>query len=191
MKVLCPAGAPLVVLQKGKARLFWEGAPMVYGGAVGRVDADTPPTSGSLVVLTDANLVPLGWGVYNSASMYRVRYPCPAQRCCPPCIFCLRVLVRRPCACLFRPVVYRWLRSAFVADRLLSLWQCLRVLQWCEESSESTLLELGPLLEARVLAAVSLRAALGLPSAATTVYRLINRYLQNSLHSLWLALFCC
>ena len=72
----------------------------------------------------------------------------------------------------------RWLRSAFAADTWLILWLCRRVLQWCEESSKSTLLELGPLLEARVLAAVSLRAALGLPSAATTVYRLINRYPQ-------------
>ena len=86
-----------MVLQKGKARLFWEGAPMVYGGAVERVDADKPPATGNLVVLTDANLVPLGWGVYNSESMYRLRYPCPARQCVPPCKFCLTVHLRSPC----------------------------------------------------------------------------------------------
>ena len=52
-----------------------------------------------------------------------------------------------------------------------------RVLQLEDEARRAPALALNlpALLAARVAAAAALRAALGLPSAATTVYRLINR----------------
>ncbi|KAG2451961.1 hypothetical protein HYH02_003734 [Chlamydomonas schloesseri] len=68
-----PAAAPLVVLKKDKARLFVHGNPMVYGGAVDCVIGRPPPGVGDVVVVADANRRPIGWGVFNPHSMFRVR----------------------------------------------------------------------------------------------------------------------
>lgn len=67
------AGAAALILKRGKARLFWEGAPTVYGGAVEKVIGRQAPKTGDPVVLVDANKQPLGWGVYNSDSMFCLR----------------------------------------------------------------------------------------------------------------------
>lgn len=66
-------GVPLVVLKQGKARLFEMGSPMVYGGAVECVVARPPPSAGDVVVVCDNRMTPIGWGVYNDVSMFRVR----------------------------------------------------------------------------------------------------------------------
>lgn len=44
----------------------------VYGGAVDYV-AGPPPSTGDVVVVADANLLPIAWGVFNPVSMFRVR----------------------------------------------------------------------------------------------------------------------
>jgi len=69
-------GTARLTLQKGKARLFWEGNPVVYGGAVAAVSAakgGQPPLTGDACVVADHLGAPLGWGTFNSASMYRCR----------------------------------------------------------------------------------------------------------------------
>ncbi|KAJ7567384.1 hypothetical protein O6H91_02G144500 [Diphasiastrum complanatum] len=64
---------PRVVLKKGKANLFREGNPVVYGGAVDRVIGRPPPQTGDVVMVTDGTEKAIGWGMFNSVSMYRVR----------------------------------------------------------------------------------------------------------------------
>lgn len=61
----------VVNLEKGKARLFQDGNPLVYGGAIKNLEGN--PQSGDLVSVKDhmGNLI--GKGVYNSNSTYRVR----------------------------------------------------------------------------------------------------------------------
>lgn len=65
------ADTKTVILDKGKARLFQDGNPLVYGGAIKKLEGN--PISGDLVTVTDhmGNLI--GKGVYNSNSTYRVR----------------------------------------------------------------------------------------------------------------------
>lgn len=63
--------APLCVLVKGKANLFLDGAPIVYGGAVASVIGN-PQLADPVIVVDHANAV-VGWGTYNPHSMYRVR----------------------------------------------------------------------------------------------------------------------
>ena len=67
--------APRVLLQKGKARLFWDGNPVVYGGAVSTtVPGDGLPLGiGSPVLVADHTGRPIAWGMFNPTSMYRVR----------------------------------------------------------------------------------------------------------------------
>ncbi|CAM9148063.1 unnamed protein product [Pylaiella littoralis] len=60
-----------VVVARGKARLFWEGNPLVYGGAVSRVEGG--PVAGDVVDVIDSSGQFIAWGVYNPDSMYRVR----------------------------------------------------------------------------------------------------------------------
>ncbi|CAM9547700.1 unnamed protein product, partial [Ectocarpus sp. 6 AP-2014] len=60
-----------VVVARGKARLFWDGNPLVYGGAVSRVEGD--PAAGDVVDVIDSSGKFIAWGVYNPDSMYRVR----------------------------------------------------------------------------------------------------------------------
>ncbi len=61
----------LVHLAGGKARLFKAGNPIVYGGAVQRVDGK--PLPGDVVDVVDGKGTLIGWGVFNPDSMYRVR----------------------------------------------------------------------------------------------------------------------
>ncbi|KAF3623706.1 hypothetical protein BC332_20151 [Capsicum chinense] len=68
-----PAGVAKVVLKKGKTQLFKDGSPMVYSGAVARVIGRPPPNTGDIVLVADGTEKPIGWGFYNSTSMFRVR----------------------------------------------------------------------------------------------------------------------
>lgn len=63
-----------MVLKTGKARLFKDGNPMVYGGAVDFVLGS--PKSGDAVLISDSRGNYIGWGFYNPESMFRVRYGC-------------------------------------------------------------------------------------------------------------------
>jgi hypothetical protein len=45
----------------------------VYGGAVECVIARPPPSAGDVVVVADHRMAPIGWGVFNPVSMFRVR----------------------------------------------------------------------------------------------------------------------
>lgn len=60
-----------VVIKRGKARLFRDGNPLVYSGAVASVDAGA--RAGDLVRIVDGVGTMLGWGAYNPQSMFRVR----------------------------------------------------------------------------------------------------------------------
>ena len=69
-------GVARLILQKGKARLFWSGNPVVYGGAVAEVKAGRgrqPPRTGDVCVVTDHTGSAFGWGTFNETSMYRCR----------------------------------------------------------------------------------------------------------------------
>ena len=71
------AGMPIVVLQRGKARLFREDRnPLVFGGAVDRIipaHPDKSPVNADAVAVCDGALNCIGLGFFNSDSMYRVR----------------------------------------------------------------------------------------------------------------------
>lgn len=77
-----PASAPsspssafeTVTLLKGKARLFQDGNPLVYGGAVGEVKGD--PAAGDEVLVKDNMGNVIGRGLFNPYSQYRVRMLC-------------------------------------------------------------------------------------------------------------------
>ena len=60
------------MLKGGKARIFWDGNPLVYGGAVDRIEGPRPG-AGDLVTVLDGHQNPLGWGAYNPRSIFRVR----------------------------------------------------------------------------------------------------------------------
>lgn len=65
---------PVVVLSRGKARMFRDGEMLVYGGAVSHVEPASPElTAGTLVDVSDGAGNILGWGPYNHDSMFRVR----------------------------------------------------------------------------------------------------------------------
>nr|GMC69682.1 ribosomal RNA large subunit methyltransferase I isoform X2 [Ipomoea batatas]GMD51209.1 ribosomal RNA large subunit methyltransferase I isoform X2 [Ipomoea batatas] len=67
-------GVAKVVLKKGKTQLFSRGgSPMVYSGAVDRIIGRPPPKSGDVVLVADGTQKPIGWGFYNSVSMFCVR----------------------------------------------------------------------------------------------------------------------
>ncbi|CAO2816612.1 unnamed protein product [Amaranthus hypochondriacus] len=68
-----PQGVAKVVLKKGKTQLFRYGSPMVYSGAVDRIIGRPPPKTGEVVLVADGTEKPIGWGLYNSASMFCVR----------------------------------------------------------------------------------------------------------------------
>lgn len=61
---------PTVVLKQGKARLFKDGHPLVYGGAVDHLTG--APKTGDAVLVTDNRANTIGWGFFNSTSMFRV-----------------------------------------------------------------------------------------------------------------------
>jgi 23S rRNA G2069 N7-methylase RlmK/C1962 C5-methylase RlmI len=60
-----------VTIKRGKARLFRDGNPLVYGGAVERTTGSI--NRGDAVEVVDGAGNPIGWGFYNPDSMYRVR----------------------------------------------------------------------------------------------------------------------
>ncbi|GJN19116.1 hypothetical protein PR202_gb06354 [Eleusine coracana subsp. coracana] len=66
-------GLAKVVLKKGKTQIFRDGSPMVYSGAVDRIIGRPPPKSGDVVLVADGTEKPIGWGLYNSVSMFCVR----------------------------------------------------------------------------------------------------------------------
>ncbi|KAK4439536.1 Ribosomal RNA large subunit methyltransferase I [Sesamum alatum] len=68
-----PKGIAKVVLKKGKTQLFRDGSPMVYSGAVDRIIGRPPPVTGDVVLVADGTEKPIGWGLYNSVSMFCVR----------------------------------------------------------------------------------------------------------------------
>ncbi|KAK4253558.1 hypothetical protein QN277_010215 [Acacia crassicarpa] len=118
-----PKGIAKVVLKKGKSKLFKDGNPMVYGGAVDRIIGRPPPKTGDIVLVADGTEKPIGWGMYNSFSMF-----------------------------------------------------CVRLMQFEDEASSdsSCALNIKNLLATRIASAIELRKRLGLPSAQTNAYRLIN-----------------
>lgn len=46
---------------------------MVYSGAVDRIIGKPPPKTGDMVLVADGTQKPIGWGLYNSSSMFCVR----------------------------------------------------------------------------------------------------------------------
>lgn len=46
---------------------------MVYSGAVDRIIGRPPPRTGDVVLVADGSGKPIGWGLYNSVSMFCVR----------------------------------------------------------------------------------------------------------------------
>lgn len=62
---------PTCRLGRGKANIFLDGNPIVYGGAVETVTLD--PVTGDPVIVVDHVGAVVGWGVFNADSMYRVR----------------------------------------------------------------------------------------------------------------------
>jgi hypothetical protein len=81
-----PAGRPVEAWQRGsQAPRRWRRRlprqpphispiPKVYGGAIERVVGQPPPQAADPVVVCTPDMVPIGWGVYNPASMFRVRW---------------------------------------------------------------------------------------------------------------------
>jgi hypothetical protein len=67
------SGLAKVVLKKGKTQIFRDGSPMVYSGAVDRIIGRPPPKSGDVVLVADGTEKPIGWGLYNSVSIFCVR----------------------------------------------------------------------------------------------------------------------
>ena len=65
-----------MVLKGGKVRLFKEGQPMVYSGAIDRVVGRPAPKAGDCVMVSDGREQVFGWGIYNPTSMFRVRWVC-------------------------------------------------------------------------------------------------------------------
>ncbi|KAL6198764.1 hypothetical protein ACLB2K_028553 [Fragaria x ananassa] len=118
-----PKGVARVVLKKGKTQLFKDGSPMVYSGAVDRIIGRPPPRTGDVVLVADGAEKPIGWGMYNSVSMF-----------------------------------------------------CVRLMQLDEEATRdcSCALNMEKLLEMRINEAIELRKSLGIPSASTNAFRLVN-----------------
>lgn len=96
---------------------------MVYSGAVDRIIGRPPPKTGDIVLVADGSEKPIGWGLYNSVSMF-----------------------------------------------------CVRLMQLEEEATRDQFcaLNMEKLLETRFDTAVDLRQSMGLPSADTNVFRLVN-----------------
>ena len=65
------AGAKVVVVAQGKARLFTGGNPLIYSGAVEKVLGQ--PAAGEEVTVVDARGNTIGRGYFNPHSQYRVR----------------------------------------------------------------------------------------------------------------------
>jgi 23S rRNA G2069 N7-methylase RlmK/C1962 C5-methylase RlmI len=66
------AGMPFVKLQAGKANMFMDGNPIVYGGAIEERGGEDIK-DGDAVGVFDHNMRPIAWGVWNGQSMFKVR----------------------------------------------------------------------------------------------------------------------
>jgi 23S rRNA G2069 N7-methylase RlmK/C1962 C5-methylase RlmI len=140
-----------VVLKKGKTQIFQDGSPMVYNGAVDRIIGRPPPKSGNVVLVADGTEKPIGWGLYNSVSM-----------------FCVRLKqLEEEARSLYN------LRQHFTTRRILAA-QASILLNFVVSRDPTCALNMERLLEARISSAVDLRRSLCLPSANTNDYRLIN-----------------
>lgn len=62
-----------VVLERGKAKLFQDGNPLIYGGACRGVVGDEELSAGQEVLVVESSGTCIGRGVYNPHSQYRVR----------------------------------------------------------------------------------------------------------------------
>jgi len=60
-----------VFIKRGKARPFWFGNPLVYSGAIEKIDGS--PAGGGLVEVRSYEGKTIGFGFYNPFSSYRVR----------------------------------------------------------------------------------------------------------------------
>ena len=60
-----------VVVGRGKANMFLDGNPIVYAGAIERIEGEVK--SGDYVCVTDHALAPIALGFYNDTSSYSVR----------------------------------------------------------------------------------------------------------------------
>ena len=81
---------PRVVLKGGKSKLFTDQqSPLVYSGAIDRVLGRPAPKAGAVVLVCDGAEKPIGWGVFNPHSMFRVRYAAAIHG----------VSGKEPCAC--------------------------------------------------------------------------------------------
>lgn len=92
------------MLKKGKSQLFKDGNPMVYSGAVDRIIGRPPPKTGDIVLVADGTEKPIGWGMYNSVSMFCVRlmqFEDEASRLyiCQPFLFHFVPLIK-PLSCI-------------------------------------------------------------------------------------------
>ena len=85
LQALADAGAaPVAKLARGKANLFLDGNPIVYGGAVEALSngkADSPPNTGDPIIVCDHEGKVVAWGVYNDTSQYAVRVLRMAWEC--------------------------------------------------------------------------------------------------------------
>ncbi|CAE8634510.1 unnamed protein product [Polarella glacialis] len=74
---------PSVVLQRGREKLVWDGCPLLYDGSIERASASIThspqhgvrgdPGPGDFVEVRSSSGQLLAWGVFNKASLYRVR----------------------------------------------------------------------------------------------------------------------
>ena len=69
----------MAVTKGGKARMFANGHPLVFSGALDRIVGRPPPRTGDCIVLADGAEKVIAWGMYNSVSMFRVR--CAGRPC--------------------------------------------------------------------------------------------------------------
>ncbi|GFR46312.1 hypothetical protein Agub_g7877, partial [Astrephomene gubernaculifera] len=138
---------PIVVLKKDKARLFSYGNPMVYGGAVDCVIGRPPPGAGDTVVVVDHSRRPLGWGVFNPHSMFRVRL--------------LQLQSEMEAAAE---------EEAHATDAAVPSAAATAAASGAVHDPY----DVPSLVDRRIRQAVALRQSLGLPSQQTNVFRLVN-----------------
>ena len=69
----CTTGLPVAHVLPGKARLFQEGNPILFGGVIKKLSDNPPPVAGHEILVADHRGNVIGKGVYNPYSLYRVR----------------------------------------------------------------------------------------------------------------------
>lgn len=67
------ADLPVAHVLPGKARLFQEGNPILFGGVVKTLSENPSPMAGHEILVADHHGNAIGKGVYNPYSLYRVR----------------------------------------------------------------------------------------------------------------------